>query len=62
MKAKEVAKILLETPELDVLFQDPNSNGGPFSVESAQLRIAAKDEFPEDFDMPEGFTFILLEA
>lgn len=49
-------------PDLTVMFQDPNANGGPFSVTRLQVHTAAEDEYPEDWNMPEGFTFVLLES
>ncbi len=48
--------------DIQVMFKDPNSNGGPFGVSTATIEIAEEDEYPEDWNMPEGFTFVLLEA
>ncbi len=60
MKAKELAEQLLKNPDLNVMFVDPNSNGGPFSVERVTLKEAEEDEFPEDFNMPKGYKFLEL--
>ena len=60
MKAKELAKRLLKCPDVEVMFQDPNSNGGPFSITAVTFRTAEKDEFPDDFCMPKAFKFIEL--
>jgi len=58
MKAHELAKKLLAEEDVEVMFQDPNSKGGPFSTNGVQLKVAEKDQFPEDFNMPEGFKWI----
>jgi hypothetical protein len=60
MKAHELAKKLLAGEDIYVMFQDPNSSGGPFGITNTRLRTSKKDEFPEDFDMPEGFKYIEL--
>lgn len=48
--------------DLDVMFTDPNSPGGPFLVASVNVMVAEEDEYPEEFDMPKGFTFVHLES
>lgn len=61
MKAHDLAKELLNSENVEVMLQDPNSHDGPFIVNAIQLEtVEEEDEFPEDFDMPEGFTYILL--
>jgi hypothetical protein len=60
MKAHELGKKLLSGENVSVMFQDPNSKYGPFSAEHADLKVTKEDEFPEDFNMPEGFKYILL--
>ena len=47
--------------DVDAMFQDPNSHGGPFPVTSLDLKVAQEDEYPNDFNMPKGFKFVLLE-
>ncbi len=46
---------------MEVFFQDPNSHGGPFCVGSFKTETADEDEYPDDWNMPEGYTFVLLE-
>lgn len=60
MKSHELAKKLLAEEDVEVMFQDPNSKDGPYSVGKILARVAEKDEFSEDFYMPEGFKFIEL--
>ena len=61
MKVKEVIeKLLKQNPESEAMFQDPN-HGGPFSVGRVSAQVS-EGEFPDDWDMPEGFEFVLLES
>jgi len=60
MKSKELAEKLLDCPDVEVMFQDPNSSDGPFSVSGLAIRVAKKGEYPKDFNMPKGFKFIEL--
>ena len=46
--------------DLDVMFTDPNSDGGPFMVTEVDVERTEEDEFPEEFNMPAGFTFVHL--
>lgn len=46
--------------DIDVFFTDPNSNQGPFAVGGTEFRVAEEDEYPEDFNMPEGYKFVEL--
>jgi len=61
MKAHDLANLLLAEKNVEVMFQDPNSGGGPFSVGSAEFKIADKGDFPKNFGMPKGFKYIILE-
>lgn len=63
MKAKDLIEKLnkLEFQDQDVMFQDPNSHGGPFSVLEV-IVTKSKGQFPDDFQMPEGYKYILLKA
>jgi hypothetical protein len=61
MKAHDLAKILLDGKDVEVMFQDPNSDGGPFSVGVIGFKVATKNEFPKDFGMSKGFEYILME-
>jgi hypothetical protein len=59
MKVKNIIEQLSKlNPELDGMFQDPN-HGGPFSVESIQTCVS-EGEFPNNWNMPEGFEYVLL--
>ena len=50
-------KIKAESGDIDVMFDDPDGHG-PYSATSANVDIAEKDDYPADWDMPEGFTFV----
>lgn len=45
---------------IEVMFQSPNSDNGPFAVEKIELEEVEEDEYPEDFNMPAGFKFVSL--
>jgi len=44
-----------EHGDVEVMFR---SDAGPFSAERIDHRVADKDEYPEDWNMPEGFEFV----
>jgi hypothetical protein len=48
------------TGKLCVMFEDPNSDSGPFGISKITPKVAKKDEYPKYFNMPEGFKFVLL--
>ncbi len=50
-------KIKAENGDIDVMFNDPESQG-PYSTTSVRVSVAEKDDYPDDWDMPEGFTFV----
>lgn len=58
--ANKLHAIYKEHGNVAVMFTDPNSGEGPFSVESVDLVVAEEGEYPEDWNMPEGFTFVEL--
>lgn len=61
MKVKDlIAHLEKENQDLDVRCEG-DSEFGPFSVELVMEKTAEKDEYPEDFDMPGGYKFILLK-
>jgi len=60
MKAYKLAEKLLAGEDAEVMFQDPNSHGGPFCVQCLELRVVREDEFPEEFNMSKGFRYIEL--
>ena len=58
--ANQLKAIYDEHGDIDVFFTDPNSNQGPFAVGNTDLRVAEEDEYPENFNMPEGYKFVEL--
>ena len=58
--ANQLKAIYDEHGDIDVLFTDPNSNDGPFAVGGTEFRVAEGDEYPEDFNMPNGYKFVEL--
>lgn len=58
---KKLKALEKEHGDVEVMFQDPNSDGGPFAVSTLQSRVAEKKEFPKDWNMPKGFKFVLIE-
>ncbi len=60
MKVKELLERLSGLdPEMDVLFEDGDSNSGPWAVQDVEVSVS-EGQYPEDFNMPEGYTFVLL--
>ena len=61
MTAEEVANELMKNPKTVVMVHQPSSNPDSIvEVTEVDLRVAEEGEFPEDWNMPEGFTFIHL--
>lgn len=58
--ANQLHAIYKEHGNVEVMFADPNSGQGPFSVGTVNLVVAEEGEYPEDWNMPEGFTFVEL--
>ena len=62
MKTSEmIAKlqtIQAEHGDIEVMFQDVESCAGPWSATSACVEVAGEDQYPEDWNMPEGFKFV----
>lgn len=62
MNAHDLAKLLLNGPNITVMFEDPNSGGGPFSVSEAKnIEVKSNDEYPKYFKMRKGFKYICLK-
>lgn len=62
MNAKQVIAILSKVPpEMEVMIQDGESTRGPWEINWIQVHTASKNEFPNDFNMPAGFKFVLIE-
>lgn len=63
MKVKDLVERLQSVDqELDVMFTDPNDHTcSIYLVWKLSEKVATKDEYPDDWNMPEGYKFILLE-
>ena len=55
---RELEKIQKKEGDIEVMFDDPQGNYGPWAVGSVNFRVAEEEEYPEEFDMPEGFKFV----
>ena len=55
--ATRLKAIYDEHGDVPVMFTDPN-RGSTFEVFTVKHRVAKEDEFPEDWNMPEGFEFV----
>lgn len=53
---RNLTTILAEQGDIDVMFVD--FDDAVRSVSYCNTRVAEQDEFPEDWDMPEGLTFV----
>lgn len=53
---RNLTAILAEQGDIEVMFNDGHDEIR--SVSYTNVRVAEQDEFPEDWDMPEGFTFV----
>lgn len=60
MKAKELAKKLLEHPDMDVLVAELDNESRVWGVSRVEFKIADEDEYPASYNLREGFEFILL--
>ena len=58
---KKLAAIQSKQGNVEVMFEDGNGDYGPWSISDVKFNVAEEDEFPEDFDMPEGFKFVLIQ-
>lgn len=48
-----------EHGDVEVMFEEPNTDE-IFEANIVKFRVADNEEFPEDWDMPEGFSFIVI--
>ena len=55
---ERLEKIKAKRGDIEVMFTDPESSGGPFAVTGINVKVAEKYDYPEEFGMPEGFTFV----
>jgi len=44
--------------DIDVHFSGPNYDQAPYSVEKAEVIVAEDGDYPEDYNMPEGYKFV----
>jgi hypothetical protein len=58
--ATRLKAIYDEHGDIEVFFRDPNTDQGPFEVGRVAQRTAEEDEYPEDYNMPEGYKFVEL--
>ena len=58
--ANQLKAIYDEHGDIDVFFAGPNMDTEPYCVERAKVIVAEEGEYPEDYDMPEGFKFVEL--
>ncbi len=64
MKISEMIERLEKAKEkhgdVEVMFDDSESGYGPWAAQTGYVEVAEEDQYPEEFDMPEGFTFFLI--
>lgn len=53
---RNLTTILAEQGDIEVMFND--GYGEIRAVSYSDVRVAEQDEFPDDWGMPEGFTFV----
>lgn len=61
MKAKDLAAALLKHPELDVMQSDLDNSSHVWGILGLRVHtVEDDDEYPKDYNMPKGYTFIRL--
>lgn len=58
--AKKLKKVYDQHGDIEVMFTGPNLDTDPYSIGDIALMEASEGEFPEDWNMPEGFKFVRL--
>jgi len=58
--ATKLKAIYDEHGDIEVFFAGPNMDPDPYCVERAEVIVAEEGEFPEDYNMPEGYKFVEL--
>lgn len=58
---KRLEQIKAKHGDIEVMFTDPNSSYGPYAASGANVEVS-DGEYPEEYDMPKGFTFINLSS
>lgn len=62
MIARELAEELMKNPDVVVMVHQPSMNPDSIvQVTEVELNVAEEGEYPEDWNMPEGFTFLHLK-
>jgi hypothetical protein len=46
--------------DIDVHFAGPNNDQEPYAVNEVELVVVEDGDYPEDYNMPEGYTFLQL--
>jgi hypothetical protein len=46
--------------DIEVHFSGPNMDQEPYSVEKLEVIVAEDGDYPEDYNMPEGYKFVSL--
>lgn len=46
---------------IDVHFAGPNMDQEPYSVNELEVNVVEDGEYPEDYNMPEGYKFLELQ-
>lgn len=57
---KKLNKLQERYGDLEVMLMDPN-NSGPWSVTLAKREVVGYGGYPDEWNMPEGYEFVMLE-
>lgn len=59
--ANALKRIYDQHGDVEVMFAGPNHDQDPYGVYSVEFQVVEhEDEYPEDYDMPVGFRFVML--
>lgn len=59
--AQKLKAIYYKHGDIDVHFCGPNMDTDPYSVERVEVIVVEDGDYPEDYNMPEGYKFVSLE-
>ena len=59
---KRLQKIKADKGDIEVMFDDPESSNGPWAASGVHVEVSDGETYPEEFDMPKGFTFVEITA
>lgn len=63
MTVKElIKKLKTVNPTLSVMCSDIDEPSRVFEITVVKVKIAGRDEYPEDYNMPEGYPFLVLRS